>query len=63
MELIVEDQNLLQSKLTLDQRINRLRDVLKQPSSSLTKSDWGNFGNDWGQGGGFDNFRNFENGY
>jgi hypothetical protein len=63
MELTIEDQKSLRSTSTLDERINRLRAVLAQTSPSMTKSDWGNFGNDWGQGGGFDNFNNFENGY
>ncbi len=63
MELTLDDQKSLPSTQTLDERINRLRAVLAESNLSMTKSDWGNFGNDWGQRGGFEKFNNFENGY
>lgn len=49
--------------LSINERVERLRAALKAESPSLLHAEWGNFANEWGQGGGFDNTYRFENGY
>jgi len=45
---------------SLEERVLRLRSVLADSGERTSPSDWGNFGNDWGQGGGFDKKTYFE---
>lgn len=47
----------------LAERVARLREAMAHAEPSVLQADWGNFGKDWGQGGGFDNFNNFQNNY
>ena len=37
----------------LAERVARLREAMAHAEPSVLQGDWGNFGNDWGQGGGF----------
>lgn len=46
--------------LTIDERVQRLRTAFAGIGASKIGADWANFGNEWGQGGGFDNKVVFE---
>lgn len=46
--------------LTVNERVQRLRAALAATRPEIIVADWANFGNEWGQGGGFDNKVVFE---
>lgn len=65
--MMIELRNSIESDaargLSIGERVERLRAALQEEAPSLLRADWGNFHNEWGQGGGFDNTYRFENGY
>lgn len=46
--------------LTVNERVERLRAAFAGTRPEILVADWANFGNEWGQGGGFDNKVVFE---